>query len=119
MNAIHRLVSILLLLGVGGEFFLAGAGAFGATSFHSHKVLGVILLVGGVLTLLTALAARRSVGLGLAAAIVIALQVLLGHLGTTHPWVGAVHGLVAGVVAAVVSVNARKAVRSTGDAQPG
>lgn len=42
--AVHRLVSLLLLLGVGVEFFFAGAGAFGATSFHVHRVVGFSLL---------------------------------------------------------------------------
>jgi len=111
MKSIHRLISVLLLVGVGIEFFLAGAGAFGATSFHSHTVMGMILLAGGVLTLLAAVGARRSIGLGAIVAVLIGVQVLLGHVGEKHPWVGAVHGLVAGIVAAVVGLNARKAVR--------
>jgi hypothetical protein len=114
MKSIHRLISVLLLVGVGIEFFLAGAGAFGATSFHSHKILGMVLLAGGVLTFLAAVGARRSIRLGAIVAVLVGLQVLLGHLGETHPWVGAVHGLVAGVVAAVVGLNARKAVRGGG-----
>lgn len=108
MKALHRLISVLLLVGVGAEFFLAGAGAFGATSFDSHKTLGFALLAGGVLTLLTAVAARTQIRIGGAIAALIILQVILGVVGSHHPWVGAVHGLVAGIVAAVVGVNARK-----------
>lgn len=107
MLAAYRLVSLLLLLGVGVEFFLAGAGAFGATSFHSHKMTGFILLAGAILTFLLAAAARRNVRIGFAVAIAVVLQVGLGDLGTHHPWVGAIHGLGAGLVAAAVGVNAR------------
>lgn len=114
MFPIYRLVSVLLLFGVGAEFFLAGAGAFGATSFDSHKMLGFALLAGGALTLLLAIAARRNVRIALAATVVIAVQAGLGAAGSSHPWIGAIHGLLAAAVAGIVSVNARRAMRPQG-----
>jgi hypothetical protein len=110
LSALHRLLSVLLLLGIGLEFFLAGAGAFGATSFHSHRVVGVLLLAGAVIVLVVAAASRRNTRIALGLAVLVGAQVLLGHLGQTHPWIGAVHGLTAGAVAAVASVNVRMAM---------
>jgi heme A synthase len=92
------------------EFFLAGAGAFGATSFHSHRVVGVVLLAGAVIVLVVAAASRRNTRIALGLAVLVGAQVLLGHLGQTHPWIGAVHGLTAAAVAAVASVNVRMAM---------
>jgi hypothetical protein len=113
LSALHRLLSVLLLLGIGVEFFLAGAGAFGATSFHSHRVVGVVLLAGAVIVLVVAAASRRNPRIALGLAVLVGAQVLLGHLGRTHPWIGAVHGLTAGAVAAVASVNVRMAMADT------
>ena len=108
MLAAYRLVSLLLLLGVGVEFFLAGATAFGATSSHGHRIVGFALFAGAVLTFVLAVAARRNVRVALAVVAVVVLQVVLGNAGMHHPWVGAIHGLGAGLVAAAVSVNARR-----------
>ena len=109
--AVHRLVSLLLLLGVGVEFFFAGAGAFGATSFHVHRVVGFSLLAVAITLLVIAVIDRRNVALGLAVALLVAAQVIEGHLGPQHPWVGAVHGLTAAFVAGAAVINARKAWR--------
>jgi hypothetical protein len=106
--AAYRAVAVLTVLGVGVQFFLAGAGAFGATDYHSHRVLGVALAVIGALGLGLALALRRSPVRALALEVAILVQILLGHLGTHHPWVGAVHGAFAIVVAALASVIARR-----------
>jgi hypothetical protein len=103
----YRLVAVLILLGVGGQFFLAGAGAFGATSYHSHRVLGVVLVALGALGLLLALVSRSRPVVALALEVALLLQLLFGHLGTNHPWIGAIHGLGAVVVAALASVVAR------------
>ena len=44
---------------VATQFFLAGAGAFGATSFDAHKTVGSILVLVALLVLLAAALARR------------------------------------------------------------
>jgi hypothetical protein len=110
MSALYRLLSTALVLGIGAEFFLAGAGAFGATSFHSHRLLGMALLVAGILTFVFAALARRNARIASGVALLLALQVILGHLGKNHPWIGAVHGLTAALVAAAASINARRAM---------
>jgi hypothetical protein len=71
LSTLHRLLSVLLLLGIGLEFFLAGAGAFGATSFHSHRVVGVLLLAGAVIVLVVSAASRRNTRIALGLALLI------------------------------------------------
>jgi hypothetical protein len=107
MTAPYRLLATLLLLGVGVQFFLAGAGAFGAADYHAHRVLGVVLVILGALGLLLALASRTHPVRALALEAALLLQVLFGHLGTMHPWIGAIHGFTAIVVAALASIVAR------------
>jgi hypothetical protein len=104
---LYRAVAGLTLLGVAGQFFLAGAGAFGATSYDAHRALGVALIAAGPLGLILAAAARSRVAHALALEVALLLQLLFGHLGMHHPWIGAVHGLVAIGVAALASVIAR------------
>lgn len=104
---LYRAVAGLTLLGVGAQFFLAGAGAFGATNYNAHRVLGVALIAAGGLGLILAAVTRSRVTRALALEVALLLQLLLGHLGMHHPWIGALHGLVAIGVAALASVVAR------------
>jgi hypothetical protein len=104
---LYRLVAGLTLLGVAAQFFLAGAGAFGATSYDAHRTLGSVLIAIGALGVILAATSRTRVVLALALEVALLLQLLLGHLGTTHPWIGAIHGLVAIGVAALASAVAR------------
>jgi hypothetical protein len=107
MLPLYRLVAALTLLGVAVQFFLAGAGAFGATSYDAHRALGVVLVVVGAVGLLIALATRTRPTRALALEVALLLQFLFGHLGMHHPWIGAIHGLLAIGVAALASVVAR------------
>jgi hypothetical protein len=94
---------------IAAQFFLAGAGAFGATSFDAHKTVGSVLVLVALLGLLAAALARRLVGhaaLFLAATV---LQLGLGAWGADEPWVGALHGLNALVVMGVGGTLARRA----------
>jgi hypothetical protein len=94
---------------IAAQFFLAGAGAFGATSFEAHKAVGSILVLVALLVLLAAALARRFVGhaaLFLGATV---LQLVLGTLGADTPWIGAFHGLNAIVVMGVGGTLARRA----------
>lgn len=90
-------LSWLLFAGVLGQFFLAGAGAFGAASFDAHAGAGVLLvLVALLLLVLVARTLRRPVLL-LSGALF--LQLLLGGLGRDQEaWIGAFHALNAVVV---------------------
>lgn len=107
MLALYRLVAVATLAGVAGQFFLAGAGAFGATSYSAHRGLGVVLVILGGVGLLVAAASRNRVSRALALEIALVLQFLFGHLGMHHPWIGALHGLLAIGIAALASVVAR------------
>ena len=57
----QRVLATLIAAGVAAQFFLAGAGAFGATSFSPHRALGWALLVLAGLAFVVALAAMRFV----------------------------------------------------------
>ena len=89
----QRLVASLTALLVVAQFFLAGAGAFGATSFDAHRTVGSVALVAAVLGLAIAALTRRHVAHSAAVAGLLILQLILGVVGADEPWVGALHGL--------------------------
>jgi hypothetical protein len=89
----QRLVASLTALLVVSQFFLAGAGAFGATSFDAHRTVGSVAALAGLLGLLLAALNRRHVRHSAAVAGLLILQSILGTLGGDEPWVGALHGL--------------------------
>ena len=99
--AAHRGIQSLAMALIAAQFFLAGAGAFGATSFEAHKTVGSALVVVALLGLIAAALARRLVGHAALFLAVTALQLVLGTLGADEPWVGALHGLNAAVVMGV------------------
>jgi hypothetical protein len=104
----QRGIAVLTMALIATQFFLAGAGAFGATSFDAHKTVGSILLLVVLVGLLVAALARRFV---VHAAILVAvtiLQLVLGTLGEEEPWIGAFHGLNALAVMAAGGTLARR-----------
>jgi hypothetical protein len=106
--AAQRGIAVLTMALIATQFFLAGAGAFGATSFDAHETVGSILVLVVLLGLVVAALARRLV---VHAAILVAvtiLQLVLGTLGSDEPWVGAFHGLNALAVMAAGGTLARK-----------
>lgn len=107
-SAVYRIMSVVLVAAVGVQFFLAGAGAFGASSYDAHRKLGAALVAVGFLALLAAILAHEAVRFAAVLAGVLALQFVLGRLGEHHQWIGALHGLAALAVAALASVNARR-----------
>jgi hypothetical protein len=107
---IYRVMSLILVVGVGVEFFLAGAGAFGATSFDAHRALGMALLAVSAVTIAFAVGCGRSPQLPFALTALLVVQFVLGYLGRDHAWIGAVHGLTAAAVAAVAFLSARRAL---------
>jgi hypothetical protein len=115
----HRYIVRLIALGVVVQFFLAGAGAFGATTYSPHQTLGVILIALSALALILAALGRSfirhtSVLLG-----VLVLQAVLGTLGAdTQAWFGALHAVNALAVMAAAGTLARRTV-ATGRAQWG
>jgi hypothetical protein len=108
MRTTHTYLARGIAAAVVVQFFLAGAGAFGASSFAPHRTLGWLLLLLAVVELLFALAGRvrvRHSGVLLAA---VGLQVALGVLGTdTSAWFGALHAVNALVVLGAAATLAR------------
>jgi hypothetical protein len=106
----HRRLARLIGAVIVVQFFLAGAGAFGATSFAPHRAVGWLLLVLAAVELLLALLGRtlvRHTGILL---LVTVVQVILGVLGSdTSPWFGAVHAVNALGVMAAAGTLARRA----------
>ena len=93
LTAAQRGVATLTVALVATQFFLAGAGAFGATSFDAHRTVGFVLVLGALLGLLVAALARRHVAHAAVLVGVLVLQAVLGRLGGDEPWVGALHGI--------------------------
>jgi hypothetical protein len=84
----------LMMLGIAAQFFFAGAGAFGATSYDTHKTIGSLLVVAGLIAVAIAFAAGSTLRTPLAiGAVLLILQAILGSTGLHHPWLGALHGL--------------------------
>jgi len=106
--ALQRGLQSLAMALVAAQFFLAGAGAFGATSFDAHKTVGSVLVLIALLGLLAAALARRFVTHAALFLGVTVLQFVLGTLGADTPWIGAFHGLNALVVMGVGGALARR-----------
>jgi hypothetical protein len=117
--AAQRALAALTMALIATQFFLAGAGAFGATSFDAHKAVGSALVIVVLLALGVAAPARRHVGHAAILVGVTLLQLVLGTLGEDTPWIGAFHGLNAIVVMAVAGTFARKVFTTpAGHARP-
>jgi len=107
--AAQRAIAVLTMALIATQFFLAGAGAFGATSFDAHTTVGSTLVLVVLLGLVVAALARRQVVHAAILVGVTVLQLVLGSLGADTPWIGAFHGLNALVVLAVAGTLVRKA----------
>jgi Family of unknown function (DUF6220) len=107
--AAQRALASLAMALVVTQFFLAGAGAFGATSFDAHKAVGSMLVLVVLLGLLVAALARRHVAHAAIFFGVTVLQLVLGSIGSDAPWVGALHGLNAIAVMGAGGTFAQKA----------
>jgi hypothetical protein len=106
---------VLIVAAVAAQFVLAGAGAFGATSFKPHTAIGWLTAALCLLALAVATFSRRELSASALLFAVVAAQVALGVLGEkTSAWFGAAHGLDA-LVAAGAAVNlARRTQTSHG-----
>jgi hypothetical protein len=86
-------LSVLYLLGVVVQFFLAGLYVFGGTSIESHRVLGFILVLGALLMLVLAVVGRLPRPTAVLTVILLALSVLqivlanldVDELAALHP----------------------------------
>jgi hypothetical protein len=101
---IHFGLVLVLLAGLAVQFYFAGRGAFGASTYSAHKDIGGIIHLFSLLFLIVtvALPATRSrVDILLAAALFVdvTLQAAIGSLD--HPEVGAFHPVNALVVVGI------------------
>jgi hypothetical protein len=109
IHVLHRWLAALVAAAVAVQLLLAGAGAFGATSFHPHTGLGWAIAAVSLLVLLAALLGRSEARASGVLFAVVAVQVALGVLGTqSSAWFGAVHGFNALVVAGAAATLARR-----------
>jgi hypothetical protein len=98
----HRWLMTLIMAGVVVQFFLAGAGAFGATDFDVHRIIGDALVAVAAVAFSFAAAARRHRRATLIVLVLLALQIVLALVATdSERWVGALHGLNALAIGAV------------------
>ena len=119
----HRVIASLIAAAVVAQFFLAGAGAFGATTFHPHAVLGTVLLVLAAVAVALAVLGRALVRHTLLLLVAVAVQLALGVVGSdTEPWLGAFHGVnalaVMGAAATLARRSAAERSRSAAQRQP-
>jgi NAD/NADP transhydrogenase beta subunit len=97
----YRLLITLFVLGVVGQFYLAGAGVFrahgpgkavGSSTFDPHRALGNVLIILSVLVLLAALAARN--GRWRFALALVVLMVVALFVAHASSWGGAFHPVI-------------------------
>jgi hypothetical protein len=80
------------------QFFLAGLGIFGASSFDAHESVGYLFHTIAVIVFLLALAGPRTgrdIGMGALFAILATVQIYLPELRGDAPALAAVHPLLA------------------------
>lgn len=115
VHILQRWLAALLVAAVAAQFLLAGAGAFGASSFKPHTGLGWAIAVVSVILLLVALAGRRHIRASAILFAIVVVQVVLGVLGeNASAWFGAVHGLNALLVMGAAVNLARRTVSARG-----
>jgi hypothetical protein len=109
----HRVLSLLFLAGALVQFFLAGLGAFGGTSYEAHRTWGTVLTVIALVVLVLAFAGRReAVQASLVLFVLMIVQNVLGAVGTDVPVLGALHPVVGlAVLGAAMTAAAGSRVR--------
>ena len=96
-KAYSGLAWLALALGV-LQFFLAGLGIFGASSFSAHEGVGYLFHTIAVIVFLLALAGPRTgrdIGMGFLFAVLATVQIYLPELRGDAPELAAVHPLLA------------------------
>lgn len=106
----------VLLVAVAIQLALAGAGAFGATAWRTHVMLGMLITVLAIVLAGMALVARPARALVIGSTVVAVLAVLQPVLSVlarrTDPWFGVLHALGAGAMLVILVwlvVSARRA----------
>ena len=90
-RAAHLGLVTLFLAALVVQVFFAGAGAFGATSFAPHGILGTLLVLVSLVVLVLSALARSELRLSAALFGLTVLQMVLVWLGDVSPWISALH----------------------------
>ena len=91
---IHPILARLFLAGLLLQFYLAGAGLFGAGSFQPHRMLGDALTVLAILFPVLAIVGRlgqKVIGLSLLLVVLTIVQIMLPSLRGSASWIAALH----------------------------
>ena len=95
----HRVLALLFLAGAVIQFFLAGLGVFGETSYDAHQVWGGVLTVIALVVLILAFVGRReAVQASVVLFVLMIVQNILGGVGFDAPILGALHPVVGLIV---------------------
>ena len=115
-HTVQRWLAALLFAAIAGQFLLAGAGAFGATSFKPHTSLGWAIAAISLILLVVALVGARAQRASTILFATVVMQVVLGVLGeNASAWFGALHALNAlAVVGAALNLARHTALANTG-----
>ncbi len=82
------------MAGLALQFYLAGMGMFGASSFEAHRVVGYLVVLLILILLLLALirrGPRRLLAMSALLAVLVIVQVLLPSLRSSVPLLAALH----------------------------
>jgi Family of unknown function (DUF6220) len=113
LSSIHSGLCIAILIAVIAQFFFAGLGVFGATSFQLHMVTGELIWYASVLLVLLALVGgmgRKTIGFS---ALLFVLMLIQSVIVNIHqPFIAALHpvnGLaIMGVTANLVRLGSKR-----------
>src|SRR3954451_8166283 len=107
-------LSWIFLVAVGVQFFLAGAGVFGAHDFKPHENLGGMLELAALVLVLLSLAWRPgwdTVGMTVLLLVLCVVQHPLAEAQDDHPWIAALHPVNALLIAGLSYMLAQRARR--------
>lgn len=96
LSTVHAGLSVLTLLAVILQFFLAGLGVFGAEPYDAHKTNGYLIAVSALLLLVLALAGRLDrARVGASAGLLVLMILQIALIESKKPWIEAFHPVVA------------------------
>ncbi|MGA7671089.1 MAG: DUF6220 domain-containing protein [Nitrolancea sp.] len=96
ISKLHAGLSVLTLLAVILQFFLAGLGVFGAEPYDAHETNGYLIAVSALLLLILGLIGRLNrERLGTSAGLLVLMILQIALIESKKPWIEAFHPLVA------------------------
>lgn len=95
LSAVFAAISGLVVIAVVAEFFLAGAGLFGAiTGYQPHIIVGMSVATAAIVLLLLAIVGRLGRSLVIhSAALLVLMLIQIALIEIDKPWIEALHPL--------------------------